>query len=162
MIMHTLDESMKLVFLQQVWANSGPRAKCGPPQRFSGRRKHSGIRKYVQIWNFLRLITVNISVEANSTKACFLEGTPLRWMRPSQSGPRAKLFAQPVLQHNQGRTQEFFYFDDCTVPLPFYNCSVVPKLVSREVLLYDWQSEEQTQQYHFHYWILDWQTLSTS
>ena len=35
--------------------------------------------------------------------------------------------------------------DYCNVPLPFHNCSVVPKLMSREVLRYDWQSEEQTQ-----------------
>ena len=35
--------------------------------------------------------------------------------------------------------------DYCNVPLPFYNCSVVPKLVSWEILRYDWQSEEQTQ-----------------
>jgi len=34
--------------------------------------------------------------------------------------------------------------DYCNVPLPFYNCSVVPKLMSREVLRCDWQSEEQT------------------
>ena len=31
--------------------------------------------------------------------------------------------------------------DYCNVLLPFYNCSVVPKLMSREVLRYDWQSE---------------------
>ena len=35
--------------------------------------------------------------------------------------------------------------DYCNVPLPFYNCSVVPKLMSREVMSYDWESEEQTQ-----------------
>ena len=35
--------------------------------------------------------------------------------------------------------------DYCNVPLPFYNCSVVPKLMSREGLRCDWQSEEQTQ-----------------
>ena len=35
--------------------------------------------------------------------------------------------------------------DYCSVPLPFYNSSVVPKLMSREVLRNDWQSEEQTQ-----------------
>jgi len=33
----------------------------------------------------------------------------------------------------------------CNVLLPFCNCSVVPKLMSRDVLRYDWQSEEQTQ-----------------
>jgi len=55
--------------LVQVWTNSSPRAKCGPLQRFQWSAE--AFRKYVQIWNYLQLITVNVSVEANLTKTCF-------------------------------------------------------------------------------------------
>jgi len=51
------------LLLEQGWANSGPRAKCGPPQRFEWPAE--AFRKYVQI-------TINVSAEANLTKTCFI------------------------------------------------------------------------------------------
>ena len=64
-----VDPEERSVHLTQGWANSGPRAKCGPPQRFQWPAE--GFRKYVQIWNFLQLITVNASAEGSLTKTCF-------------------------------------------------------------------------------------------
>jgi len=49
--------------LGQGWANSGPRAKCGPPQRFEWPAE--AFMKYGQI-------ILNVSAEANLTKTCFI------------------------------------------------------------------------------------------
>ena len=54
--------------LDQGWTNSGPRAECGPPQRFQWPAE--ALRKYVQIWNFFQLITVDASAEINLTETC--------------------------------------------------------------------------------------------
>jgi len=54
--------------LAQVWANSGPRAKCGPPQRLQWPAE--AFTKNLQIWNFLPFMAVNISAEA-MTEICF-------------------------------------------------------------------------------------------
>jgi len=39
--------TINLIGLEQGWANSGPRAKCGPPLRFQWPAE--AFRKYVQI-----------------------------------------------------------------------------------------------------------------
>jgi len=47
--------------LYQGWANSGPRGKCSPPQSFKWPTE--AFRKYLCIWNFLELITTNVSAD---------------------------------------------------------------------------------------------------
>jgi len=49
------------ILLGQGWANSGPRAKCGPPQRFKWPAE--AFRKYLQIWNFMDRITTNVRAD---------------------------------------------------------------------------------------------------
>jgi len=50
------------VRLGQGWVISGPRAICGPPQRFQCPTE--AFRKNHQVWNFVELITVNVVVQA--------------------------------------------------------------------------------------------------
>jgi len=56
------------VHLSQGWANSGLQAKCGPPQRFRGPRKHSGNMFNLK---FPPTYHSKFSAEANLTKTCF-------------------------------------------------------------------------------------------
>ena len=60
------------------WAVSGPRATCGPPQRFQWPAE--AFRKNHQVWNFHQLTTVNVSVQANLAETCFY----FRWNSVSQ------------------------------------------------------------------------------
>jgi len=66
-----------------------------PTTAFSVAR--GSIHENLQIKNILQLNTENISAEANLNRDLFLfpEVMALRWSRPSQSGPRAKLIAHP-------------------------------------------------------------------
>jgi len=49
--------------VEQGWAISGPRATCGPSQRFQWPAE--AFRKNHQIWSFLQLITENVNAEDN-------------------------------------------------------------------------------------------------
>jgi len=55
--------SFIFIHLIQGWAISGPRATCGPPQRFQWPTEEFG--KAHQAWNFLELVTGNVIVQAN-------------------------------------------------------------------------------------------------
>ena len=61
---------LSLNLLVQEWAISGPWATCGPPQRFQWRAE--AFRKDHQVWNFLQLITANVSVQASLNRDTLL------------------------------------------------------------------------------------------
>jgi len=57
-------------FYCQEWEISGPRGTCGPPQHFQWTAE--AFRKNPQVRNFLQLMTVNVSVEANLNRNLLL------------------------------------------------------------------------------------------
>ena len=56
--------------LAQGWAISGPRATCGPPQRFQWPAE--AFRKNHQVGKFHELTTVNVSVQAHLNRDLLL------------------------------------------------------------------------------------------
>ena len=83
----------------QWWANSGPRAKCGPPQHFQW--PSGSVFKFE---NSSNLVTYQYLLLFP------LEGRALRLMRPSLSGPGAKISAHPCFRPNRFYHQvEFRY-----------------------------------------------------
>jgi len=57
-------------YVNQGWAINGPRATCGSPQSFQWPAE--AFRNNHQVLNFLELVTVNVSVQANLNRDLIL------------------------------------------------------------------------------------------
>ena len=71
--------------LGRGWAISGPRATCGPPQHFQWH--HEAFKKNLQIWTFLRLVTVLQMLALRITRT---ETWAIRRYGPPRKGTSSK------------------------------------------------------------------------
>ena len=90
----SLEASSSEDSLEQVWAISGPRATCGPPQRFQWHAE--ALRKI-----FKSKISSNLVLRLTCQRLASIS------IRRYKSGPRAKLIARPCLERFKSLAKSF-------------------------------------------------------